>query len=117
MHRRPCCQSCSNPETWIKTGAQGRMRTRVEGPNSQETIYEVPFNEKNLKTLFDKRITPEDLKLMGQRTRLKTFIRMIMLREFKISNDPIWLIYVIWMYGFKYPFPIEVSNVKVSQCN
>ena len=28
---------------------------------------------------------------------------MIMQREFKISNDPIWLIYVIWMYWFKYP--------------
>jgi len=30
---------------------------------------------------------------------------MIKRREFKISNDPIWLIYVIWMYWFKYPIP------------
>ena len=27
----------------------------------------MPFNEKNVKELFDKRITPEDLKLMGQK--------------------------------------------------
>ena len=72
----PVSQSCSNPETWIKTGFrykkeydqnQGRMRTRIEGPSSQEVVYEMPFNEKNLRTLFDKRITPEDLNLMGQK--------------------------------------------------
>lgn len=72
----PVSQSCSNPETWTKTGfkykkeydqVQGRVRTRIEGRNSDETVYEMPFNEKNLRTLFDKRITPEDLKLMGQK--------------------------------------------------
>jgi hypothetical protein len=72
----PVSQSCSNPETWTKTGfmykkeydqVQGRVRSRVEGPNSQETVYEMSFNEKNLKALFDKRITSEDLKLMGQK--------------------------------------------------
>jgi hypothetical protein len=72
----PVPQSCSNPETWIKTGfaykkeydqEQGRVRSKIIGPNSYETVYEVPFNEKNLKALFDKRITPEDHKLMGQK--------------------------------------------------
>lgn len=72
----PVPQSCSNPETWTKTGFaykkeydqnQGRVKSIIQGPNSLETIYEMPFNEKNVKTLFDKRITPEDLKLMGQK--------------------------------------------------
>jgi hypothetical protein len=72
----PVSQACSNPETWNKTGFlykrefdqnANRQKTRIVGPNSQETIYETPFNEKNLKELFDKRITPEDLKLMGQK--------------------------------------------------
>ena len=28
----------------------------VQGPDSNETVYEMPFNEKNLKILFDKRL-------------------------------------------------------------
>lgn len=72
----PVSQSCSNPETWTRTGfqykkeydtEQGRVKTRIVGPNSHETVYEMPFNEKNLKELFDKRITPADLQLMGQK--------------------------------------------------
>ena len=30
----------------------------------------MPFNEANVKALFDKRITPDDLKLMGQRSTI-----------------------------------------------
>jgi hypothetical protein len=75
----PVCQSCSNPETWNNTGfqykkeydtEQGRVKSKIVGPNSISTVYEMPFNEKNLKALFDKRITPEDLKLMGQKRML-----------------------------------------------
>ena len=41
----------------------GAVKSVPIGPNSQETVYEMAFNEKNFKTLYDKRITPEDLKL------------------------------------------------------
>ena len=70
----PVCQSCSNPETWIKTGfqykkeydtEQGRVKSRIVGPNALTTVYEMPFNEKNLKELYDKRITPADLHING----------------------------------------------------
>lgn len=72
----PVPQSCSNPETWTKTGfaykkeydtEQGRVKTRIVGPNSHETVYEMSFSENNLKKLYDKRITPEDLKLLSQK--------------------------------------------------
>jgi hypothetical protein len=72
----PISQSCPEPEVWRKTGflwkkeydeAQGRVRSKVVGPNSVEPVYTLPFNEANVKALFDKRITPEDLKLMGQK--------------------------------------------------
>ena len=43
------------------------MKKTIAGPNSLETVYEMPFNEKNLSILYEKRITPEDLKLIGQR--------------------------------------------------
>ena len=43
------------------------MKKTIAGPNSIETVYEMPFNEKNLSILYEKRITPEDLKLIGQR--------------------------------------------------
>ena len=75
----PVSQACSNPETWTKTGfqykkeydtEQGRVKSRIVGPNSHKTVYEMPFNEKNLKELFDKRITPDELKLMGQKRML-----------------------------------------------
>ena len=68
--------TCSNPETWNRTGflynkqydpkTMGMKKT-IAGPNSLETVYEMPFNEKNLSILYEKRITPEDLKLIGQR--------------------------------------------------
>jgi len=32
------------------------MKKTIAGPNSVETVYEIPFNEKNLKALFDKRM-------------------------------------------------------------
>ena len=32
------------------------MKQTIVGPNSQVTVYDMPFNEKNLKTLFEKRI-------------------------------------------------------------
>ena len=32
------------------------MKKLLRGPNSKETVYELPFNEKNLKMLYDKRI-------------------------------------------------------------
>ena len=69
-------ETCSNPETWNRTGfAYNKqydqktmsMKKTIAGPNSLETVYEMPFNENNLKTLFEKRITPEDLKLIGQK--------------------------------------------------
>ena len=69
-------QSCSNPETWTKTGFMykrefdpsiNRLKTKIVGPNALTTVYEMPFNENNLKKLYDKRITPEDLKLLSQK--------------------------------------------------
>jgi hypothetical protein len=32
------------------------MKQTLGGPNSRVTVYGMPFNEKNLKTLFEKRI-------------------------------------------------------------
>ena len=32
------------------------MKQTLVGPNSKVIVYDMPFNEKNLKTLFDKRI-------------------------------------------------------------
>jgi hypothetical protein len=32
------------------------MKQTLVGPNSRETVYDMSFDEKNLKTLFDKRI-------------------------------------------------------------
>ena len=32
------------------------MKQTLVGPNSRVTVYDMPFNEKNLKTLFEKRI-------------------------------------------------------------
>jgi hypothetical protein len=32
------------------------MKQTIVGPNSKVTVYDMPFTEKNLKTLFDKRI-------------------------------------------------------------
>jgi hypothetical protein len=69
-------ENCSNPETWNSTGfAYNKqydqktmsMKKTPAGPNSVETVYEMPFNEKNLSILYEKRITPEDLKLIGQK--------------------------------------------------
>ena len=68
--------TCSNPETWNRTGflynkqydqKTMSMKKTIAGPNSLETVYEMPFNEKNLSILYEKRITPEDLKLIGQK--------------------------------------------------
>lgn len=68
--------NCSNPETWNRTGflynkqydqKTMSMKKTIAGPNSNETVYEMPFNEKNLSILYEKRITPEDLKLIGQK--------------------------------------------------
>jgi hypothetical protein len=67
----PVSQACQQPEVYQKTGflwkkeydqAQGRV-----GPNSVIPVYSMEFNEANVKALFDKRVTPEDLKLMGQK--------------------------------------------------
>ena len=72
----PVREVCSNPETWIRTGFayrkeydpdSKRVKTMIEGPNSRDTVYEMPFNEKNVKLLFEKRITPEDLKVLRQK--------------------------------------------------
>jgi hypothetical protein len=68
--------NCSNPETWNRTGfAYNKqydqktmsMKKTIAGPNSVETVYEIPFNEKNVSILYEKRVTPEDLKLIGQK--------------------------------------------------
>jgi hypothetical protein len=68
--------NCSNPETWNRTGfAYNKqydqktmsMKKTIAGPNSVETVYEMPFNEKHFSILYEKRITPEDLKLIGQK--------------------------------------------------
>jgi len=58
-------QKCNEPETWAKVGfAYAKkfnqntmsMKQTLVGPNSKVTVYDTPFNEKNLKTLFEKRI-------------------------------------------------------------
>ena len=43
------------------------MKKTIAGPNSNETVYEMPFNDKNLSILYEKRIEQEDLKLIGQK--------------------------------------------------
>ena len=57
-------RNCPTPEQWTKTifGHEQRfdnqakkMITRVTGPISNETVYELPFNEKNLAKLLDQR--------------------------------------------------------------
>lgn len=72
----PVSQVCSNPETWVRTGFMYKkfydekamtMKTRIVGPNSQTTVYETPFNEKNLRALFERRVTSEDLIELGQK--------------------------------------------------
>lgn len=77
----PVREVCSNPETWQRTGFMYKkeydpnsrsLKTKVEGPNLQETIYKMSFNEKNLKVLFDKRITPENIKELGQKRMSST---------------------------------------------
>ena len=49
--------TCSNPETWNRTGfAYNKqydqktmsMKKTIAGPNSLDTVYEMPFNEKNV---------------------------------------------------------------------
>ena len=58
-------QKCNEPETWTKVGfAYDKQfdpktmsrKSIIIGPNSSEQIYDMPFNEENLKTLFEKRI-------------------------------------------------------------
>ena len=53
-------ETCSNPETWNRTGfAYNKqydqktmsMKKTIAGPNSLETVYEMPFNENNLSKL------------------------------------------------------------------
>jgi hypothetical protein len=55
---------CSKPEVWNKTNFgfekvwDEKTKSLVErtiGPSGTETVYAMPFNEKNLKELFDKR--------------------------------------------------------------
>jgi hypothetical protein len=58
-------QKSNEPETWAKVGfAYDKkfnqntmsMKQTLVGPNSRVIVYGMPFNEKNLKTLFEKRI-------------------------------------------------------------
>jgi len=58
-------QKCNEPETWSKVGfAYDKqfnqntmsMKQTIVGPNSKVIVYDIPFNEKNLKILFEKRI-------------------------------------------------------------
>jgi hypothetical protein len=74
----PVREICSNPETWQRTEFEYRkqydprtnsVKAIPVGPNHVYTVYEMPFNEKNLKQLYEKRITPELLRLLKQ-TRL-----------------------------------------------
>jgi hypothetical protein len=69
-------ETVSNPETWNRTGfAYNKqfdqktmsMKKTIVGPNSVETVYDMSFNEKNVSILFEKRIMPDDLKLIGQK--------------------------------------------------
>jgi hypothetical protein len=71
----PVHEVCSNPETWQQTEFAYKkefdpktmsVKSIVIGPTNVETIYEMPFNEKNLKQLFEKRITHENVKLLHQ---------------------------------------------------
>ena len=58
-------QKRNEPETWAKVGfAYDKqfnqntmsMKQTIVGPNSRVIVYDMPFNEKNLKALFVKRI-------------------------------------------------------------
>ena len=58
-------QKCNEPETRANVGfAYDKkfnqntmsMKQTLVGPNSRVTVYDMPFNEKNLKILFEKRI-------------------------------------------------------------
>lgn len=75
----PVREICSSPETWTRTEFSFKreydpktvsIKSIPIGPVHAETIYEMPFNEINLKALYDKRITPETLRLLRQ-TRIK----------------------------------------------
>jgi len=57
-------RNCPSPEQWTKTtfgheqifdNKNKKMITRVTGPISNETVYELPFNEKNLNKLLEQR--------------------------------------------------------------
>jgi hypothetical protein len=76
---KPVSMACSNPETWQRTHFRykkeydpkiGTMKTKPEGPSMIETVHELPFNEKNLKLLYDKRVNPNDLIELGQRRKI-----------------------------------------------
>jgi hypothetical protein len=45
------------------------MKQTLVGPNSKVTIYDMPFNEKNLKTLFEKRID-DDISFVVKDSRM-----------------------------------------------
>jgi hypothetical protein len=77
--------NCSNPETWNRVGflynkqydkKTMSMKKTIAGPNSNETVYEMPFNEKNLSILYEKGIALEDLKLIGQRRIISLSFRV-----------------------------------------
>lgn len=57
-------QKCNESETWGRVGfaydkqfnqSTMSMNQTLVAPNSKVTVYDMPFNEKNLKALFEKR--------------------------------------------------------------
>ncbi|HEX9319400.1 MAG TPA: hypothetical protein VF884_10740 [Nitrososphaeraceae archaeon] len=71
----PVRVTCSNPETWNRTEFEykreydpksGAVKSKPVGPNHVYTVYEMPFNQENVKKLYDKGITAETLKLLRQ---------------------------------------------------
>ena len=59
-------EKCNNPEAWQRTGflyekefdpKTMAMKKLLRGPNSKQTVYELPFNEKNLKICMTKERT------------------------------------------------------------
>lgn len=71
----PVREPCEAPETWQHTDFEykreydpktGSVKSIPIGPTHAETIYGMPFNSENVKKLYEKRITPETMKLLRQ---------------------------------------------------
>ena len=78
-------QSCNEPETWAKVSFAYykqfnqntmSMNQTLVGPNSRVTVYDMPFNEKNLKTLLEMRID-DNISFVVKNSRMVRDVRTL----------------------------------------